>query len=172
MPRYEEGWEWGIGYTVVTYVGYDDNRSMRNKGVRIQGSNGALPVWIGTAKAMARAGLLGEPESGTWARMKIEDGFSVVPVADGTGLPLQDVPEEIQRSVLIAGAESVTKRFAPAGMAVPTSMDLVSPHGGGTESTPEPSALEDWLGDEPASVWQQIEAPPPPPAEGVIGDSP
>ena len=172
VPRYEEGWEWGIGYTVVAYVGYDDNRSMRRKGIRIQGSNGALPVWIGTAKAMATAGLLGQPSSGTWARMKVDEGFSVVPVADGTGLPLMAVPEEIQRSVLIAGAEDVRRRFSPVGMAVPTSMDLVTPHGGARDVTPEPAALEDWLGDEPASVWQQIEAPVPPPAEGVIGDIP
>ena len=103
VPRYEEGWEWAQGFTVVTYVGYDDNRPMRRKAVKIQGSNGALPVWIGAAKALADAGLLGQPKAGLWSRLGVDQGFAVVPVADGTGLPLSEAPEEIQRSVLIAG---------------------------------------------------------------------
>ena len=157
---------------MVVYVGYDDNRSMRRKGVRIQGSNGALPVWIGTAAAMAESGIVGSPPKDTWARLGVDAGYAVVPVAESTGLPLDAVPEEITRSVLVAGDETVDRRFAPVGMAVPTSLDLVAPHGGTSISEPEPAALDDWLGDEPTSVWQQIQSPSPSSPEGVIEDQP
>jgi membrane peptidoglycan carboxypeptidase len=173
VPRFGPGgWEWSDGYTVVTYVGYDDNRSMRRKSVKLQGSNGALPVWIGTAKALANAGLLGEPPAESWSRLSVERGYSVVPVAEGTGLVLTGEPEEIKRTVLIEGVEQARRRFAPVGMAVPTAMDLVTAHGGATTEAPETAELEDWLGEDPPSVWQQIEASIPPPAEAVIRGNP
>ncbi len=34
------------GYAVGVYVGYDDNKQMKNKSIRIAGSSGALPAWI------------------------------------------------------------------------------------------------------------------------------
>ena len=34
------------GYTVGVYVGFDDNKPMRHKGIRIAGAGGALPTWI------------------------------------------------------------------------------------------------------------------------------
>jgi membrane peptidoglycan carboxypeptidase len=173
VPRFgEEGWEWSDGYTVVTYVGYDDNRSMRRKSVKLQGSNGALPVWIGTAQALADAGLLGEPPAESWSRLSVERGYSVLPVAEGTGLVLNHEPEEIKRTVLIEGVDEARRRFAPVGMAVPKAMDLVMAHGGAATEPPEAAALEDWLGEDPTSVWQQIEASVPPPAEAVIEASP
>ncbi|NOY24949.1 MAG: hypothetical protein GXP62_03665, partial [Oligoflexia bacterium] len=82
-------WRWGRGYTVAVYVGYDDNRSMRRGSVRLQGANGALPAWIGTAQALADGGLLGGgvmPATGEW---QAGEGFRRVAVAKGSGLPLQ-----------------------------------------------------------------------------------
>jgi len=43
------------GYTVAAYAGYDDNRPMVRNSSRIAGSAGALPIWIGVAKALVRA---------------------------------------------------------------------------------------------------------------------
>ena len=173
VPRFGvEGWEWSDGYTLVTYVGYDDNRPMRRKSVKVQGSNGALPVWIGTAQAMAEAGLLGEPPEESWSRLSVENGYSVLPVAEGTGLVLEYEPDEIMRTVLIEGSDRARRRFAPVGMAVPKAMDLVKVHGGSSSESPEAAELEDWLGEDPASVWQQIEASIPLPAEVVIEGTP
>lgn len=48
------------GYTVGAYVGYDDNRSMSNKKIKLAGASGALPAWIGTSAGLAESGLLGQ----------------------------------------------------------------------------------------------------------------
>ncbi|MCO4746537.1 MAG: transglycosylase domain-containing protein [Proteobacteria bacterium] len=49
------------GYTLGVYVGYDDNRPMEQGRIRIAGSSGALPAWIGLARGLASRGLLDEP---------------------------------------------------------------------------------------------------------------
>jgi membrane peptidoglycan carboxypeptidase len=41
------------GYTIATYVGYDDNSPMKSSNFSIYGATGALPVWIDTANAVA-----------------------------------------------------------------------------------------------------------------------
>jgi membrane peptidoglycan carboxypeptidase len=40
------------GYTIVSYVGYDDNRPMKGKRIALYGASGALPLWIDTANAI------------------------------------------------------------------------------------------------------------------------
>ena len=40
------------GYAVASYVGYDDNRSMKGDHVAIYGASGALPLWIDTVNAL------------------------------------------------------------------------------------------------------------------------
>ena len=82
----EKGWTWGEGYTLVTYVGYDDNRPMKRGATRLAGASGALPVWMGTASGLAAAGALGAvaPKDG---ELRVEGGYAVVPVAAGSGLP-------------------------------------------------------------------------------------
>jgi len=61
VPKVRDGsWRFGEGYTLVSYVGYDDNRSMSRGGTRITGASGALPPWITTAQSMADHGLIGE----------------------------------------------------------------------------------------------------------------
>lgn len=42
--------EYKHSLTVATYVGYDDNRSMAERAIRITGASGALPAWSITAK--------------------------------------------------------------------------------------------------------------------------
>ncbi len=51
---------WGRGYVVAVYVGYDDNREMRNGAVRLAGASGSLPAWLGAAEAVASASDVGE----------------------------------------------------------------------------------------------------------------
>ena len=119
----EEGWHWAEGFTVVTYVGNDDNTPMRRRSVRLQGSNGALPVWMGTAQAMADAGLLGVPSHGEreWA---VSDAHTRLSVAEQTGLPLVRETEEEGRTVLVEGRGELVRRFSPVGLSSPTSTSL------------------------------------------------
>jgi hypothetical protein len=79
-------YRWGDGLTVGAYVGYDDNTSMRRGGYRVQGANGALPVWIATVEGLSKAGLLG----GAGGSEYVHEGLTVVPVQPGTGLPRGD----------------------------------------------------------------------------------
>ncbi len=81
-----DGWQWGNAYTLVTYVGYDDNRSMRRGGLRLQGSDGALPAWIATAQGMAEAGLLGTDPPADQSGFVLEPGEWAAPVVTGSGL--------------------------------------------------------------------------------------
>ncbi|MCB9777409.1 MAG: transglycosylase domain-containing protein [Alphaproteobacteria bacterium] len=99
-------WEWGAGYTVAAYVGYDDNRAMRRGGVRLQGASGALPAWIGTAQALADVGLLGDkaPTDPEWV---IDDGFRQVAVEEGTGRPVGDDPALASTVAAAAGGRLV-----------------------------------------------------------------
>lgn len=53
------------GYTVGVYVGYDDNTSMSSGNIRLAGSGGALPAWIGTAAGLHAHGLLNAPAAVT-----------------------------------------------------------------------------------------------------------
>lgn len=119
-----DGWHWAEGYTVVSYVGNDDNTPMRRRSARLQGSNGALPVWIGTAQAMADAGLLGTApgEASEWS---VPEGYARAPVAEETGLPLAVASEEDGRTVLIEGTDVPVRRFSPVGLATPASAALM-----------------------------------------------
>lgn len=40
------------GYTIGVYVGYDNNKKMVAKGLRVGGANGALPIWRDAANAV------------------------------------------------------------------------------------------------------------------------
>lgn len=42
------------GVVIAVYVGYDDNRPMKNAHIRIYGAAGALPIWIRVAQAAVR----------------------------------------------------------------------------------------------------------------------
>jgi membrane peptidoglycan carboxypeptidase len=133
VPKFNnESWTWAKGYTLVTYVGYDDNTPMRRASVRLQGSNGALPVWVATAKALGAAGLLGVPTGAASPEWQIEEGLSRVAVVEGTGLSRPTAPEADGpdldeaapdgRSILVGRA----RHFSPVGMAAFVAVDLES----------------------------------------------
>jgi penicillin-binding protein 1A len=91
------------GYTVATYVGYDDNRPMKGKRVAIYGASGALPIWIDTVNSIAnspgyREGLQVADFAfdGQWVPFREKDGFKTLPVSPLTGLPLEDRDGDIQ----------------------------------------------------------------------------
>jgi len=82
---------------VAVYVGYDDNREMRNGSVRLAGSSGSLPAWLGAAEAVAATGDMGtrvdlvDLDFGTTGTLPIEWPADVRTerVDASTGLPLQ-----------------------------------------------------------------------------------
>jgi membrane peptidoglycan carboxypeptidase len=125
VPRLIDGvWAWAEGYTLVTYLGYDDNRPMRKGSVRLQGSNGALPVWIGTARALGAGGLLGMPDSETPPEWIESVGFGRMPVSESTGMRLDELGEEGGRSVLYEGGARARRRFEPVGIPSAVALEL------------------------------------------------
>ena len=100
--------EWGKGLVVATYVGYDDNREMRNGSVRLAGSSGSLPAWLGAARAVAEHGDVGDrvdlvdldfASRGTLPLNWPPDTESIT-VDAGTGLPLEGDTAEAVASLL------------------------------------------------------------------------
>lgn len=88
---------WGRAWTVGVYVGYDDNRPMRTKGLRVQGASGPLPVWMATVRGLAEAGLLGSVGAAEYAHDPAR--FTVV---------------EGEAPILLpSGPEGPERRFAP-----------------------------------------------------------
>ena len=64
-PRWTEaGWTLDGSWIVGAYVGYDNNKSMKRKGMRVSGANGALPIWQAGIEGVVREGLLGRPSEG------------------------------------------------------------------------------------------------------------
>ncbi len=84
------------GYIIAVYVGYDDNKPMKNKNVSIYGASGALPIWISTANSIVNSeGYKDEIQPAdiifTSAKeMIIPEGnhFIYVPISPVTGLPV------------------------------------------------------------------------------------
>ena len=71
--------------TVGVYVGYDDNRSMVHRRIKLAGSSGALPAWTNVASGVVAAGWAGDgraPDAG-W-RVTPPEGVVAVDV-DATG---------------------------------------------------------------------------------------
>ncbi|MEN0067103.1 MAG: transglycosylase domain-containing protein [Myxococcota bacterium] len=101
------------GSIVAAYVGFDDNRSMKQGSIRISGASGALPAWMGTVRGIVRFGDVSSPRSaravdGTWpleAR-----GLSPKRVSASSGLPDRSGTAEVlvapQRTVALPGAEA------------------------------------------------------------------
>ena len=112
-----EGWVWGNAYTLVTYVGYDDNRPMRRGGIKLQGSDGALPAWISTAQGLAEAGLLGVPPVGATHEYASATGEWATPVVARSGLQISAWDaEDNDRTVLIqtdASGFNPARSFTP-----------------------------------------------------------
>lgn len=64
-PRFTgDGYSAAEGYSVAAYVGYDDNRPMKQGSIRLAGASGALPAWIDTIRGLQDGGLLGDVPAG------------------------------------------------------------------------------------------------------------
>jgi membrane peptidoglycan carboxypeptidase len=84
------------GVVLAAYVGYDDNRSMKNNRVRIFGSAGALPVWIKAAQSAVEhldyenrldlVDLTFQP--GSMVPIRWPADMVEVPVQPGSGMPI------------------------------------------------------------------------------------
>ncbi|MDP2312129.1 MAG: transglycosylase domain-containing protein [Pseudomonadota bacterium] len=108
-PRARDGgYAWGDGFTVGAYIGYDDNTSMRRGSFKVQGANGALPVWIATVRGLERAGMLGGAAGTEYLP---SDGLVRVPVAAGTGMPRGDGADG--PTTLVTAGAPPSRRFAP-----------------------------------------------------------
>jgi membrane peptidoglycan carboxypeptidase len=94
----DDRWEPAAGLTVGVYVGYDDNRPMAKGRTRLAGASGALPAWIGTARGLATAGLVGAAAPS--APDELPRGFAAVPVDPATG---RVVPGGTERAALVLG---------------------------------------------------------------------
>ncbi len=143
VPRTRDGQEAGH-YVLGVYVGYDDNRRMTRGSTRLHGASGALPAWAAVVEGLRVAGLMGD---GPPQERGVPDGFSRVPVAAGTGTPLE-VGSESDRTVLVHGdPDNLHRRFAPLGQRPQVADDLLEPvplPGEGDEvvdtATPPPAA--------------------------------
>ncbi len=85
-----DGGEYAVegGFTIGVYVGYDDNTPMETGNIKLAGASGALPAWIGTAKGLQDAGLLGKQRSkgsGAWP-LHDYDGLLRYTAETSTGL--------------------------------------------------------------------------------------
>ena len=86
------------GYTIASYVGFDDNQPMKGDHMTLYGSSGALPLWMDTARAIAESeGFKTKLQPADLAfnpllRPATPGPFALhpVPVFTVTGLPLID----------------------------------------------------------------------------------
>ena len=86
------------GYTIAGYVGFDNNQPMKGDHMALYGSSGALPLWMDTAKAIAKtedfkqalqpADLAFNPLLRPVTPRKF--ALHPVPVSPETGLPLKN----------------------------------------------------------------------------------
>jgi membrane peptidoglycan carboxypeptidase len=83
-------------FVVTAYVGYDDNKPMKNKRLRIFGASGALPIWIDVANEIVNNPRYQQPIDPLDFAFVSESNLSLlpppgvtrVPVDAGSGLPL------------------------------------------------------------------------------------
>jgi penicillin-binding protein 1A len=85
------------GYMIGSYVGFDDNRPMKNEQISIYGSSGALPLWIDTANAIVNSPRFKvnlDIAELAFGSQPLEDadshGLRYVPVSPKSGLALSE----------------------------------------------------------------------------------
>jgi penicillin-binding protein 1A len=101
VPAWRQGaWRAEEGLTLGVYVGYDDNRPMREGRVILAGASGALPAWTGVAEGVAEAELLGQPDEAPpedgW-RLALPGDLRPVSVDPARGLPVAEASREESR---------------------------------------------------------------------------
>ncbi len=141
-------------YTVAVYVGYDDNRQMVRGNIKLAGSSGALPAWMGTVEGLQAEGLMGKVRF----QEELEAGYSHVPVVDYSGLAGGE-PSDGRMVLVYGNAELVKRRFAPlADRAQNQSAPAEVPAPEWTESPWEEPAIDPRISSEGLpSVWDGIE---------------
>lgn len=90
----QNGFSTDNGYTVVSYVGYDNNEPMVRTSTHITGASGALPVWTRLANT-----ILLEKDFGAELDL-IDLAFSVDPITGETGLRLIN-PDLNQKNIAV-----------------------------------------------------------------------
>jgi membrane peptidoglycan carboxypeptidase len=113
------------GYAVGTYVGFDDNSSMRNSTVRISGSAGALPTWIDIVNELIRFNKYADsldPVELSFSGLQLKRGdagqLNLAADQDNGGIvaePARNIgdTDRYQPSVLTFGDLSANGRFVP-----------------------------------------------------------
>ncbi|MCB9676562.1 MAG: transglycosylase domain-containing protein [Alphaproteobacteria bacterium] len=103
----DTGYSLDDGFIVAAYVGYDDNREMKNGGIKLAGASGALPAWITTIEGMQEGGLLGEaPASaeavgGAWP-LEHPPSLVRIPAMEHTGIASKDAAyDPVGPSILV-----------------------------------------------------------------------
>ena len=96
------------GYTIASYVGFDNNQPMKGDHMALYGSSGALPLWMDTARAITKtedfnhalqpADLAFNPLMRPVTPRKF--ALHPVPVSPATGLPLKNGKKPSQPSML------------------------------------------------------------------------
>jgi penicillin-binding protein 1A len=94
------------GYVIASYVGFDDNRPMKNNQISIYGASGALPLWVDTANAVVNSPRF------TVNLNLAELAFDSKPLKDGGLQGLQYVPVSPKSGLaLTGGTGSVSSEF-------------------------------------------------------------
>ncbi len=117
------GFDLDEGYVIASYVGYDDNRSMKGRHFTVYGASGALPLWIETSDAVVNSGGYrhGLQEAdlifGAQAAAPVLEGLDPVKISPVTGLPIPEKETDSEPGVTIYsdldrnGARIVPKRL-------------------------------------------------------------
>ena len=92
------------GYTIASYVGFDNNKPMKGDHISLYGSSGALPLWMDTARAIAKTQYFKDalqPADLAFNPLLRPDipgkyGLLAVPVSTVTGLPLPNNEKPIR----------------------------------------------------------------------------
>ena len=141
VPRWgDEGWTLMDSWIVGAYVGYDNNKAMTRRGLRVSGANGALPIWKIGVEGVIADGLVGKPV--LEAPAFVPEGFELSAYAESTP---DAVPKErlMPRSALSTFRPHVPPPIEWEPLEVTTSIESVvegleeaieSASGVGTES--------------------------------------
>lgn len=114
------------GYGLGVYVGYDDNKPMRQKTTRVTGALGALPAWADIANTIVASPQFGEnldPVDLSFTGLSVErksmgqKNLAALKEYGGrlsTPLKRVDAFDRYQPSIITFGAEGDNGRFRPA----------------------------------------------------------
>ena len=124
-------------FVVSAYVGYDDNKPMKNEKVRIFGASGALPIWIDVANEIVNNSLFQHTidpvdfafHTGDSISLPPPQGAVAVKVDSGSGLPITIDPDSEEAvkgtAILYSYGQWDGKFFKPQRFFNPVTTDIV-----------------------------------------------